>query len=166
MPTDPLIPFRCLLIEDDHDHAFLTICALRQHELPVLAEHRSDGETAIEYLEELVRRGEALPGLVLLDLNLPGIQGHEVLRLIKHSPELCLTPVVMLTTSKADRDRQLAYHNNANGYLVKPAQADGFTPLANAIMTYWGQFNEPPPSGVAIDSSQNIVLTDRMITPH
>jgi len=143
--TNSPIPFRCLLIEDDPDHAFLISRALGQTPRPVAVDHIDTGREALSHLQDLARRGAPLPDLILLDLNLSDLGGHDLLRRIKADDALAPTPVVVLTTSKADSDRSRAYRRHANGYLVKPAESDGFHRLAEAVVGFWGLWNQPPP---------------------
>ena len=94
------------------------------------------------------------PDLVLLDLNLPGIDGREILAAIKRDPDLQTIPVVVLTTSDADDDILEAYRLQANSYLRKPVDLDEFIELANVLCTYWFQYVQLPPPARASVSSQ------------
>lgn len=155
MCTNTPNPFRCLLIEDDPDHAFLVMRALGLGDVPVVVDHLEDGQAALDHLEDLASRPAALPDLVLLDLNLAGLGGHDVLARIKSDRQLRVTPVVVLTTSRADVDRRAAYERHANGYLVKPTEVDGFNRLAQAVADFWGRWNQTAPRGRASGESSS-----------
>ena len=130
-----------LLIEDDQDHADLIMRSLQGHEVANRIHHVSDGKTAMDYL---FRQNEYCdpvksprPDVILLDLRLPKVDGLEVLKEIKASDELCKIPVVVLTTSEAERDVARAYECHANSYLVKPVDFEEFTHLMNNLCYYW-----------------------------
>ena len=83
------------------------------------------------------------PDVILLDLKLPGLSGLGVLEIIKNDKDLQSIPVVMLTTSAADRDRETAYANHVNSYLVKPMAFERFRALVRELCHYWGEVNCP-----------------------
>jgi DNA-binding response OmpR family regulator len=91
------------------------------------------------------RANYPLPGLILLDLKMPGIDGFAVLRQIKAAPVLKRLPVVILTSSKEEGDRTLSYDCGANSYLVKPVSFEGFLKVVRQIEGYWLVLNIPPP---------------------
>jgi len=134
-----------LLIEDNADHAELIkrIIASSIHGTTII--HLSDGEQAVDYL---FRRGAYQqliydnPKLILLDLRMPKIDGHEVLRTIKSNPTLCEIPVVILSSSHAHSDISKAYQLHANSYLVKPGDFDTFKKLINDLSYYWFYQNQ------------------------
>lgn len=131
-------PLRVLLVEDDLDHAELVKRGLEECRANVEMVHLEDGEAALRYLN----RREApdapdRPQLILLDLRLPRIDGLEVLREIKSSPDLCDIPCVVLTTSRAEGDMVKAYRLHANSYLVKPGSYESFAALMAEIERYW-----------------------------
>jgi CheY-like chemotaxis protein len=134
-----------LLVEDDDDHAALTERSLRKCESPCDVTRVSDGEKALAYLR---REGEfadaSTPDVVLLDLKLPRLNGLEVLEQMRQDPELSAIPVVMLTTSDADQDRQTAYDWHVNSYLVKPINYSDFRQMLGEVSSYWGRWNCPP----------------------
>ncbi len=138
----PRATIRFLLAEDNDDHALLTELALRdaQGELAndVQVDVVSDGEEALRWLR---REGEHVgaprPDLVLLDINMPGMSGLETLEAIKADPALTMTPVIMLTTSAAERDIVAGYSLGANEYVTKPVTAAEFRSKLQAIPTYW-----------------------------
>jgi CheY-like chemotaxis protein len=132
---------RVLVVEDDDDHAELILHVLREHHRGHRVERVPDGGAAIEYLD--AHRAPGLrPELVLLDLKLPRVGGIGVLEYIKRDPALQSIPVVVLTTSATDTDRQRAYAANANSYVVKPAGFRAFEALLRDIGQYWGQWNQ------------------------
>jgi CheY-like chemotaxis protein len=137
---DGLLKF--LLVEDDDDHAAFVLRTLQRNRVANRVDRVADGATALAYL-----RGEApytqrpRPDLVLLDLKLPRVDGHEVLAAIKSHPDLRTIPVVVLTTSDAETDRARAYRNHANSYLVKPINFARFRQLVHDLSLYWGIWN-------------------------
>ena len=126
-------PILVMLVEDNPDHAELIMRALADHRVANKIIHFTDGQAVLDYL---FRRGEYAdpntsprPHVILLDLRLPRVDGLEVLRIIKESSELCVIPVVVLTTSEAERDVVRAYNHHVNSYLVKPVGYEEFTKL-------------------------------------
>jgi len=136
---------RILLIEDNPAHAELIIRSLEDHQLPSDIYHANDGEVALDYL---FRRGpyqkaseNPLPHIILLDIRMPKIDGIQVLKEIKTSDELKHIPVIVLTTSEAEKDVASAYENYANSYLVKPVDFDKFMQLMEELGFYWLNWN-------------------------
>jgi CheY-like chemotaxis protein len=131
-------PATILLVEDSPDDVLLTEEALRRGRKATGLRVVSDGETALDFLH---RRGkyadEALPDLVLLDLNLPRMDGMEVLEKMRSSWELCAVPVVALTTSTAERDVLRAYDNYVNAYVTKPLDVDEFIRTVRSIEDFY-----------------------------
>jgi CheY-like chemotaxis protein len=141
-------PVLVMLVEDNIDHAELVIRTLEDHRIANKVIHFLDGQTALDYL---LRRNEyenpevtPRPHMILLDLRLPGIDGLEVLRLIKEQDELKNIPVIVLTTSEAEKDVARAYNNHVNSYLVKPVGYDEFSKLMNDLGFYWLGWNTHP----------------------
>jgi two-component system response regulator len=130
-----------LLVEDNPDDEALTVLALRRQTIADVALAR-DGEEAIDYL----LNGKDPPRLVLLDLNLPKIDGLEVLRRIREDERACLMPVVILTSSNAPNDVAASYQLGANSYIRKPINFDQFSEAVRQLGHYWLVVNEPPPS--------------------
>lgn len=131
-----------LVVEDDDDHAEFLIRALNHASDANQVTRVCDGAEAVAYLcGEGAYAGRPTPNIVLLDLKLPKIDGHEVLARIKSDPNLLDIPVVVLTTSDADSDRARAYAYHANSYLVKPVDFDRFRQLIQIVDTYWGKWN-------------------------
>lgn len=130
-----------LLIEDNPLDVDLTLRAFKRCGLvnPVLVAR--DGEEALAWIPRW-ETGELLPVVILLDLRLPKIDGLTVLQAFKTHPALRRIPVVVLTTSKEDRDIQVAYDQGANSYIVKPVDFDNFMNMARQIELYWCVLNE------------------------
>jgi CheY-like chemotaxis protein len=135
---DPVLSI--LLVEDNQDHAELTLKALGNGN----ARHRvfwvKDGEEALDFL----MRKNPRPSLVLLDVNLPKVNGHEVLRRIKSDDTLRVIPVVMLTTSDCDADISASYHAGANSFVTKPVGFADYVECIKAVKMYWIQTNRLP----------------------
>jgi CheY-like chemotaxis protein len=137
-----------MLVEDNVDHAELVIRTLEEHSIPNLVKHFLDGQSALDYL---FHRGEyshngdlSLPHVILLDLRLPRVDGIDVLKSIKESEELRSIPVVILTTSEAEKDVKRAYFNHANSYLVKPVGFEEFRKMMDDLGFYWLGWNTNP----------------------
>lgn len=139
---------RILLVEDNPDDVELTLRALRQTHLVdvenvVIAR---DGVEALAYLhgDEAHPPGEK-PSLVLVDINLPRIDGIEVLRRIRKHPDTKWLPVVILTSSEEERDLVDSYGFGANSYVRKPVDFIEFVRAAGSLGVYWLEVNRPPP---------------------
>ncbi|MHC4395698.1 MAG: response regulator [Planctomycetota bacterium] len=134
-----------LLVEDNQDHADLIMRNLKGHQVANRVCHICDGEAALDYLFQRNEYADPMksprPGVVLLDLRLPKIDGLEVLKEIKASEGLRKIPVVILTTSEAERDIARAYDYHANSYLVKPVNFEEFTKLMSNLCYYWLGWN-------------------------
>lgn len=129
-----------LLVEDNPADIRLVQESIRESGRPMDLEVATDGEAALS----LLRSERLRPDLVLLDLNLPKLDGAAVLEQIKESHELRRIPVVILTTSTAEEDVLRSYDLHANGYLTKPSDLDGFTDLLRAIEAYWPRVTQAP----------------------
>jgi CheY-like chemotaxis protein len=141
-------PILVMLVEDNPDHAELVKRTLAEHRVVNRIHHVQDGQVALDYLN---RHGEYAdpersprPHVVLLDLRLPGLDGLEVLKAIKQSKALRRIPVVILTTSEAERDVARAYAHHANSYLVKPVGFDQFSKMMEDLGFYWLGWNTYP----------------------
>ncbi len=141
-------PVLVMLIEDNLDHAELVMRTLQDHRIANRIRHFTDGQTALDYL---FRRGEfalpesnPLPHVILLDLRLPRVDGLEVLKTIKEEDTLKSIPVVVLTTSEAEKDVARAYYYHANSYLVKPLGYEEFRKLMEDLGFYWLGWNIQP----------------------
>ncbi|HXF86641.1 MAG TPA: response regulator [Anaerolineales bacterium] len=141
-------PLLVMLVEDNVDHAELIMRTLEEHRIANKVQHFLDGQSALDYL---FRRGEYAdpeksprPHVILLDLRLPRVDGIDVLRAIKESDEIKSLPVVILTTSEAEKDVARAYYNHANSYLVKPVGFEEFKQLMDDLGFYWLGWNTNP----------------------
>ncbi len=135
-----------LLVEDNPDDAFLATRAFAKTSVPNRIVVAQDGEEALDYLfltgPHAFRDRDKDPEVVLLDLNLPRINGIEVLRQIRADDRTRTLPVIMLTSSKEDADLQAAYALGANSFIRKPVDFSEFLVLANKIASYWLQLNQ------------------------
>jgi len=134
-----------LLVEDNEDDIVLTRRALTQNKIGNPLVIARDGAEAIELL--LSENGSRVtPAVVLLDLKLPKVDGLSVLKRLREDPRTKLTPIVVLTSSKAEQDVLAGYELHANSYIQKPVDFDQFTEAIRQIGMYWLLLNEAPPS--------------------
>lgn len=133
-----------LLVEDNSGDEELAIRSLRRHRIHNEITVVRDGAEALDWFA--ARESGQLPHLVLLDLKLPKVDGLEVLRRIKSDPRTALVPVVVLSSSKEEKDVLAAYRAGANGYVVKPVDFDEFVEAVGALGKYWVLHNEPAPA--------------------
>lgn len=127
-----------LLVEDDPDHVDLTRIALQTARVPFGLDVVMDGTEALQYLRrEGPFRSVRPPDLILLDLNLPKVDGREVLRTIKDDPVLRRIPVIVLTTSSDHVDIDAAYQSHANSFITKPTDFDDFLHAIETMHEYW-----------------------------
>lgn len=137
------VPVRFLLVEDNDDHAMLIRRNLQRSSVASAVDRVADGVQALRFLRQEGEYSASLrPDVVLLDLKLPKLDGHEVLALVKADPALRELPVVVLTTSAVEADRVRAYGNHANSYLVKPMDFKQFQQLVQDLSVYWGVWNK------------------------
>ncbi|WP_338814397.1 response regulator [Bernardetia sp. Wsw4-3y2] len=131
-------PIKILLVEDNLADTVLIQESLLESKLNLDIDTVIDGEKAMEYLyKRLENDSEKLPDLIILDLNMPRKDGREVLKEIKEHEELCLIPVVIMTTSENEEDVKFAYKNHANSYISKPVEMDEFTKIVSSINNFW-----------------------------
>ncbi|MDD5194575.1 MAG: response regulator [Candidatus Omnitrophica bacterium] len=142
---------KILLIEDNPDDVDITKRALREARIVNQLWVVCDGQAAIDFLQQ---KGEyqdssksSKPGLILLDINLPKLNGIEVLKVIKNDPELKRIPVVMLTVSKREEDIVKSYNHGCNSFIQKPVKFDNFVEIIKQIGLYWGLLNIFPTNG-------------------
>jgi len=139
-----------LMVEDDPDDVYLTREALLANQLRMNLYVVNDGVEAMQYLRAAQdRAGHRRPDLVLLDLNLPRMDGREVLMAIKTDPGLTDIPVVILTTSRATEDVVASYRQHANCYISKPVDIDRFRSVVASIEDFWFTVVQLPPAGAA-----------------
>jgi len=139
---------RVLLVEDNDNDAELTLAMLEKCDLSIGVDVVHDGEEALDYLHRrgaYATRSQGDPVVVLLDLKMPKVNGVEVLREVKSNERLKCIPVVMLTSSREAQDLRECYRLGANGYVVKPVDANHFTQAITNIGAYWAATNELPP---------------------
>ena len=130
-----------LLVEDSPEDFETTERAFRRSGLKNPIYRCADGDEALDFLHRRGRYAEPdkapRPGVILLDLNLPGTDGREVLSEIKNDPDLKQIPVIVLTTSKDERDVEVCYRCGANSYIQKPVDLDGFMKAIERLNDYW-----------------------------
>lgn len=141
-------PLVILLVEDNEDHAELVMRGMRDQRVANTIYHVTDGQQALDFLLHAQQFEDPdkspVPNLVLLDLRLPKVDGIEVLRTIKETPQLQRIPVVILTSSDAESDIAKSYDFHANSYVVKPLDFPTFTHLMNDLGFYWLGWNTKP----------------------
>jgi Response regulators consisting of a CheY-like receiver domain and a winged-helix DNA-binding domain len=138
--TDPIV-----LVEDNEDDIVLTRRALSRNKIGNPLVVARDGAEALELL--LGANGASInPAIILLDLQLPKVDGLSVLKRLRADPRTTLTPIVVLTSSKAEQDVVAGYNLRANSYIRKPVDFDQFTEAVRQIGMYWLLLNEPPPA--------------------
>jgi two-component system, response regulator len=139
-----------LLVEDNRDDEELTLRALRKSNIMNEVVVARDGEEAVNYLfgsrkfTSTDDDGDSLPAVVLLDLKLPKIGGREILRMIRTTARTRRLPVVVLTSSKEERDLNDVYDLGANSYIYKPVDFEKFSEAIGHLGMYWVLFNEVP----------------------
>ncbi len=145
MIGEPLI---VLLVEDNPAHAEMVIRSFQEHRVANKIYHVLDGEAALDFLYHRRQFSgpdvSPRPHIILLDLRLPKISGLQVLQEIKKDENLLSIPVIILTTSEAERDLAMAYENHTNSYLVKPIDFAKFSQLINDLGLYWLAWNRQP----------------------
>jgi DNA-binding response OmpR family regulator len=142
---------RVLLVEDDPKDVELTLTALDEYNLANEVIVATDGEQALDYLfyrGNFMRRARENPAVVLLDLKLPKVDGLEVLQQVRADDKLKLIPVVVLTSSREERDMVASYKLGVNAYVVKPVDFHEFVNAVKELGVFWAVINEPPPGSV------------------
>src|SRR5215213_5500963 len=146
----PISPRTILLVEDSPDDEELTLRALARNNIGNTVVVVRDGQEAIDWLEgtgpHSSRDANDVPALILLDLKLPKVDGLEVLRRLRAHPRTAVVPVVILTSSKEDRDRASGYYGGANSYVQKPVDFTAFVDAVRQLGMYWLMLIEPPPA--------------------
>ena len=142
---------RILMVEDDPKDVELTLTALEDYNLTNEVVVTRDGEEALDYLYcrgSFKMRTSENPAVLLLDLKLPKIDGLEVLQQIKSDEKLKMIPVVVLTSSREERDMVASYKLGVNAYVVKPVDFHEFVNAIKELGVFWAIINEPPPGSV------------------
>lgn len=130
-----------LLVEDNPNDAELAIRALKKNNLANNLIHLEDGQEALDYL---FNDNNEMPKLILMDVKMPRVDGIEVLRRLKSDEKKKVIPVVMLTSSKEDKDIIEAYNLGVNAYIVKPVDFDQFVKAVTQLGFFWMILNQPP----------------------
>lgn len=140
-------PVDILLIEDNPDHAELILMVLKENHIHNEVHVEATAEDGLEYLNRSEVDAEVpRPGLILLDIKLPGMSGVECLQVIKNDPRFKTIPIIMLTTSADDKDIIESFGNGANSYVVKPVDYQQFVKVLQELKFYWLITNHLPPS--------------------
>ena len=142
---------RILLVEDDPKDVELTMTALEEYNLANEVVIARNGEEALDYLycrESYKTRSSDNPAVMLLDLKLPKVDGLEVLKQIKSDEKLSMIPVVVLTSSREEKDMVASYELGVNAYVVKPVDFHEFVNAIKELGAFWAVINEPPPGSV------------------
>ncbi len=142
---------RILMVEDDPKDVELTLTALEEYNLSneVIVTH--DGEEALDYLYhrgKFQTRANGNPAVLLLDLKLPKVDGLEVLQQLKSDEKLRMIPVVVLTSSREERDMVATYKLGVNAYVVKPVDFHEFVNAIKELGVFWAIINEAPPGSI------------------
>jgi two-component system, response regulator len=141
-------PVEILLVEDNPNDVELALHALKKHNLANSIHVARDGAEALEFIFGTGRYSERtlndIPRVILLDLKLPLLDGKEVLRQIKADPRTRYIPVVVLTSSREERDVVESYDLGVNSYITKPVDFDQFTEAVKTLGMYWLLLNQPP----------------------
>jgi CheY-like chemotaxis protein len=142
---------RILMVEDDPKDVELSMTALEDYNLVNEVVVARDGEEALDYLfcrGKFQGRSSENPAVILLDLKLPKVDGLEVLKEIKSDPKLKMIPVVVLTSSKEEKDMVTSYKLGVNAYVVKPVDFHEFVNAIKELGVFWALINQPPPGSV------------------
>jgi len=142
---------RILLAEDNPKDVELTLTALDEHNLANEVVVVNDGAEALDYLYrrgKFAMRADNDPAVVLLDLKMPKVDGLEVLRTIKNDSNLKTIPLVILTSSREEKDLVESYKLGVNAYVVKPVNFQQFIEAVKELGVFWAVINEPPPGSV------------------
>jgi len=130
------------MVEDNQAHADLIRMSLEDWGSPVIVDHVDDGAKAVEFLYKRNQYADAKrPDFILLDMNLPKLSGHDVLKEVKSNESLLSIPVIIMTTSENHDDITKAYQLHVNSYIVKPTSFEGFQKMISDLRTYWISWN-------------------------
>jgi CheY-like chemotaxis protein len=142
---------RILLVEGDAKDLELTLTALEEYNLANEVVVARDGQEALDYLYfrgNFVGRTRENPAVLLLDLKLPKVDGLEVLQQVKSDEKLRMIPVVVLTSSREEKDMVASYSLGVNAYVVKPVDFHEFVNAIKDLGAFWAVINEPPPGSI------------------
>jgi len=142
---------RILIVEDDPNDVELTLTALAEYNLANEVVVTRDGAEALDYLYSrgsFAARSTDNPAVLLLDLKLPKVDGLQVLRQIKTDENLRMIPVVVLTSSREERDMVESYRLGVNAYVVKPVDFHEFVNAIKELGVFWAVINQPPPGSI------------------
>jgi CheY-like chemotaxis protein len=142
---------RILIVEDDAKDVELTLTALEDYKLTNEVVVTRDGQEALDYLycrRQFQKRPSDNPAVILLDLKLPKVDGLEVLKEIRSDERLKMTPVVVLTSSREEKDMVKSYKLGVNAYVVKPVDFHEFVNAVKELGVFWALINEPPPGSM------------------
>ena len=141
-------PVDILLVEDDPDHAELTVRALKENNILNEVYVASDGQEALDFVYHRGKYSDEKkfprPGLILLDIRLPKVDGLAVLKQLKDDPQFKSIPIIMLTTSDRDEEIAKSYAGGANSYVVKPVEFEEFMKKIKQLRLYWTIINTLP----------------------
>lgn len=138
---------KILIVDDSPQDVELTIATLAESNLANEVVVAEDGEEALDYLHKRGKfaNGNGLPAVILLDIKMPKMNGIEVLKHIRSDPNLKLIPVIMVTSSREERDMVESYNLGANSYVVKPVDIAQFRNSIKVLGQYWAVINQQPP---------------------
>ncbi len=136
--------FSLYLVEDNDDDVFVILRAINQTGLVVATEVAEHGEALLASLKTCCDEGTTLPNIILLDINMPRMDGFEVIRILKSDPKLCHIPVLFLTTTSRKEDIQRAFASGASSFFSKPADFEDLVRLMGYILTYWKRVTRLP----------------------
>jgi DNA-binding response OmpR family regulator len=142
---------RILMVEDDPKDVELTLTALEEYNLANEVVVTRDGQEALDYLRrrgQYSKRSQENPAVILLDLKLPKVDGLEVLHEIRSDERLNMVPVIVLTSSRQEKDVMSSYKLGVNAYVVKPVDFHEFVNAVKELGVFWAVINEPPPGSI------------------
>lgn len=142
--TSSKSPLNIVIVEDNQDHARILKWAFDQNHRTVHLMFFADSQVALDYVASSVNKPLLMPDLILLDLNLPKMDGREVLRLLKLNDATKKIPVIVLSSSDREEDVQRAYQLGANTYISKSLLLDQLSQTVNTIVDYWSQIAKLP----------------------
>ncbi len=137
-------PLRILLIDDNQDHARILQWAFKKTGRSDEFTYFEDGMSALEYLKQSSREHKESPDIIFLDMNLPRVDGREVLRLLKTEEATKSIPVIIVSSSEREEDVRKAYELGASSYVSKSAILDDVDPMLKTIQEFWSESTKPP----------------------